>query len=106
MTMLSALNQRAQLQANTLQSDGGGGYCDAWQTFAMVWVKIAPLTPSERYGPGRLEAKGRHAITLRRRSDLAAGQIVAASARRFKVLGIEDSGPQASFVTLLCEELP
>jgi head-tail adaptor len=104
--VFSSLKQRATLQANTLLPDGGGGYTDNWQAFAQVWVKITALAPSERFGPDRLEAKARHRLSLRRRSDLAVGQRVVVGPRHFQVHGLEDDGPQASFVTLWCEELP
>ncbi|MDR3527229.1 MAG: phage head closure protein [Rhizomicrobium sp.] len=106
MTLFSSLNQRALLQANTLQDDGGGGYTDNWQAFAAVWVKLTPLAPAERFGPDRLEAKARHRILLRRRNDLAVGQRVVVGPRVFAVHGIADEGPRAAFITLWCEELP
>ena len=104
--MLSSLNQRAALQANTLTPDGGGGYNDAWQTFALVWIGIVPLTPMERFGPDRLEAKARHRLRLRRRNELAVGQRGVVGERRFAVLGFVDEGPPSPLITLLCEELP
>jgi len=104
--MLSSLDQRAQLQADTLQPDGGGGYTEAWQTFATVWVNLAPLAPAERFGPDRLEARIRHRIALRRRGDLAIGQRLVIGTRSFQIHGIEDGGPRRSLVTLFCEELP
>lgn len=104
--MFSSLNQRADLQANTLLADGGGGYSDAWQSVARVWVKITPRPPSETLVADRLEAKARHAITLRRRSDIAIGQRLVVGSRHFRIYGIEDEGPRAAFLTLACEELP
>jgi len=104
--MFSSLNQRASLEANTLLPDGGGGYSDHWQSFASVWVKVTALEPPERFGPDRLEAKARHRIILRRRSDLAIGQRVVVGPRSFKVHGLQDNGPRTAFVALLCEELP
>lgn len=104
--MFSSLNQRATLQVHTLLPDGGGGYTDAWQSFAAVWVKITALPPSERFAADRLEPKARHRITLRRRNDLAVGQRIVVGPRRFQVHGLEDDGPRAAFITLICEELP
>ena len=104
--MLSSLNQRAALQAKTLMPDGGGGYSENWQTFALIWIGIVPLTPSERFGPDRLETKARHRLRLRRRNDLAVGQRVVVGDRRFAVLGLVDEGPPSPLITLLCEELP
>jgi SPP1 family predicted phage head-tail adaptor len=104
--MLSTLDRRASLQARTLTPDGGGGFTERWETFAVVWVKIAPASAADTFGPDALEARARHRVTLRRRSDLAAGQRLAVDARTFKIHGVLDEGPRAAFVTLLCEELP
>ena len=104
--MFSSLNQRAELQANTLLADGGGGYSDNWQSFARVWVQITPRPPTESFAADRLEAKARHAITLRRRGDIAIGQRVVAGPRCFKIHGLQDEGSRAAFITLFCEELP
>jgi len=104
--MLSTLDQRAALQVNTLTPDGGGGFTETWETVAMVWVKIAPASAADTFGPDALESRARHRVTLRRRTDIAAGQRLAVAARTFKIHGLLDEGPRAPFITLLCEELP
>ncbi|GAA0548100.1 SPP1 family predicted phage head-tail adaptor [Rhizomicrobium palustre] len=104
MSSLGKLNQRAELLAHTLQSDGGGGYSDVWAVIATVWISIAPLAAAERIGPGRLESKARHKITLRARSDLSVGQRLSTASRIFQIHAMEDAG--APIITLLCEELP
>jgi len=104
--MFSSLDQRAALQAKTLQPDGGGGYAESWQTFATVWVSVAPLGAGDVFGPDALESRARHRVTLRRRDDVAAGQRVGLGARTFKVHAVLDEGPRAPLMTLLCEELP
>lgn len=104
--MIEKLDQRATLQAMTLTPDGGGGYVEGWQSFATVWVHLAPTGARDALGPDMLESRARHSVTLRRRSDLAAGQRVVAGTRVFKVHAVLDQGPRATLVTLLCEELP
>ena len=104
--MIGELNQRAALQAKTLTPDGGGGFAESWQSFASVWVAVAPIGGNDAVGADALQSRVRHRILLRRRSDLAAGQRVVVGARRFKVQGVLDQGPQSATMTLLCEELP
>ena len=104
--MIGELDQRASLQAKVLTPDGGGGYAESWQIFASVWVKVAPVGANDNFGPDALESRVRHRVTLRRRTDVAAGQRVVVGARSFKVHALLDEGPRASTVTLLCEELP
>ena len=104
--MIGSLNQRALLFANTLTPDGGGGFSDNWESFASVWVAVEPIGGSDAFGPDRLEARVRHKLTLRRRTDMAAGQRAQIGARLFRIHTVIDEGPQAALMTLLCEELP
>jgi len=104
--VIGELNQRAALQAKVLTPDGGGGYSESWQSFASVWVAVAPISGNDAPGADALQSRVRHRIVLRRRNDLAAGQRVVVGARRFKVQALLDEGPQAATMTLLCEELP
>jgi SPP1 family predicted phage head-tail adaptor len=104
--VIGALNQRAQLLANTLTPDGGGGFSDDWEAFASVWITLAPLGGSDAFGPDRLEARVRHKIVLRRRTDVAAGMRVGVGMRTFRIHTVIDEGPGAALMTLLCEELP
>jgi len=104
--MIGNLNQRASLLANTLVPDGGGGFGDGWESFAAVWVAVTPLGGSDAFGPGRLEARVRHRVDLRRRTDVTAGQRVQVGARLFRIHTVLDQGPSSVLMTLLCEELP
>lgn len=104
--MLSSLDQRAALQALTLTPDTGGGYAGTWQTFAVVWVAIAPVGAEDVASADAVQSRARHRLTLRRRPDVTAGQRVAAGDRLFQIHGVLDEGPRARFMTLVCEELP
>ncbi len=104
--MIGALNQRAQLLANTLTPDGGGGYTSDWEVFASVWIALTPIGGGDDFGPDALEARVRHKIVLRRRTDVAAGMRASVGARIFRIHTVIDEGPGAALMTLLCEELP
>lgn len=104
--MLSSLNQRATLEAMTLVPDGGGGYSESWQPFATVWVGVTPLSATDAASAGMLQSKVRHRLSLRRRSDIGAGQHVVTASRRFKIHAVLDKGPRETLMQLLCEELP
>ena len=104
--MLSTLTQRATLLACTLTQDGGGGFTQAWEPFASVWLALEPLGASDSVGADHLQSRVRHRLTLRRRGDLAAGQRVQIGPRLFRVHAVLDEGPRAAAVTLLAEELP
>jgi len=104
--MIGSLNQRAQLLANTLTPDGGGGFTSDWEAFASVWIALSPIGGSDVFGPDALEARVRHRIVLRRRSDVAAGMRASVGARTFRIHTVIDEGALAALMTLLCEELP
>ena len=104
--MLSTLTQRATLLACTLTPDGGGGFTQDWEAFASVWIALEPLGATDSVGADHLQSRVRHRLTLRRRSDLAAGQRVQVGSRLFRVHAVLDEGPRAAAVTLACEELP
>ena len=103
--MIGQLNQRAILLANTLAPDGGGGFAEDWEAFATVWVKVEPIGGDDTFGPGRLESRVRHRLTLRRRTDVAAGQRAMVGARIFRIHTVIDEGPMSQFMSLLAEEL-
>ena len=103
--MLSTLTQRATLLARTLVPDGGGGFSESWDGFALVWIALEPRDATDTVTADRLESRVRHRITLRRRTDLAAGQRVQVGTRLFRVHAVIDEGPRAQAVTLACEEL-
>jgi SPP1 family predicted phage head-tail adaptor len=104
--MLSTLTQRASLLALTLTPDGGGGFSESWDAFADVWLALEPLGATDEADADKLESRVRHRMTLRRRSDLAAGQRVRIAGRLFRVHAVLDAGPRARAVELLCEEIP
>ena len=104
--MLSSLTERATLLARVLTPDGYGGFSESWSAFATVWIALTPLSASDALNAAHLESRVRHRIVLRRRGDLAAGQRIAIGPRIFRVHGVVDEGPRASFITLECEELP
>ncbi|HEY4113828.1 MAG TPA: phage head closure protein [Rhizomicrobium sp.] len=101
--MLSKLNQRVALQSLALTPDGGGGYSATWTTFATVWASIEPLSGNDVFGPDADESRTRYRITIKRRTDVVAGQRITASGRSFAIRAALDDGPQAQFLTLMTE---
>ena len=103
--MLSQLNRRVALEAQTLAPDGGGGYSASWDTIATVWAAIEPFSGADVFGPDASEARVRYRITIRRRSDVLAGMRVNDSGRLFAINAVLDDGPQAQFLTMLTEKV-
>ena len=104
--MSRTLNQRVTLQAMTLTPDGGGGYGESWQSFAVAWATITPIGASDKFAADGMQSRARHRVVLRRRDDVLAGHRLTAGARTFKIHAVLDQGKRDPFITLLCEELP
>ena len=102
--MLSELNQRATLFARTLPPDGGGGFTESWDAFATAWIALKPRDATDLVTAGKLESRVRHIVTLRRRTDLAAGQRLTVGPRTFRIRAVLDA--HQTLTTLHVEELP
>jgi head-tail adaptor len=96
---------RATLQGATRTPDGGGGFSQGWNGIATVWIALEAVSAGESYGPGRLESPSRYRVTLRRRSDVAAGMRLVTAARTLVIQGVLDDGPRLPTIMLLCEDL-
>jgi SPP1 family predicted phage head-tail adaptor len=103
--MLSTLNQRGVIEAQTLVPDGAGGYSASWTTVANAWVSLEPMSGADVFGPDASESRVRHRIVLRRLDGVAAGQRVRIGARAFLIRALLDEGREAQFLTLVTEEI-
>lgn len=103
--MLSQLNRRVTLEAQTLTLDGGGGYTASWSTLATVWAAIEPIGGAVVFGPDASEARVRFRISIRRRADVFAGMRVNDGGRLYGIKAVLDDGPQSQFLTLMAEEV-
>lgn len=101
---IGAARQRAVLEAKVLTPDGGGGFSEDWEAYALVWASLEPGAGSEALAAGRSEPRVTHRLTVRRRSDVSANHRVRLGARLFAIRAVVDAGPPALWMTLLCEE--
>lgn len=104
--MIGELDQRVSLQAASRAGDGGGGASLTWTEFASVWANVTPGTGTDELGPDRNESVTAYRVTLRRRTDVVAGQRVVTEALTLTIRNVLDNGPRAATMTLLCETLP
>ncbi len=103
--MLSSLNRRVTLEAQTLAPDGGGGYSASWDALATVWAAIEPIGGADVFVPDASEARVKYRVTIRRRSDVLAGMRVNDGGRLFAIHTVLDDGPQSQFLTLMTEQI-
>lgn len=102
--MIGDLDVRASLEAPSGAADGGGGFAAGWSEVADLWIGVTPLSAEETWAADRLESRCRYRVILRRREDVAAGMRLVTAARAFSILAVEDAGPRAPILTLLCED--
>jgi SPP1 family predicted phage head-tail adaptor len=96
--------QRVVLETKVLTADGGGGYSENWEAYALVWAALELEGGGEPLEAGRSEMRVSCRIVIRRRSDVSVNHRVRLAARVFAIRAIVDSGVQSASMTLLCEE--
>src|ERR1700761_5265463 len=104
--MIGTLNQRASVLARTLTPDGAGGNSESWNAIASVWCSLATISGDEAYAFDAEQSQVRYRITLRRTTSVSADNRLAIDTRTFRIVAVEDGGPQAQTMSLICEELP
>ena len=103
--MLSQLNRRVALEAQTLTPDGGGGYSGGWNTVATIWAAIEPVSGADVFGPDASEARVKYRIAIRHRGDVFAGMRVNDNGRLFAIKSVLDDGLQSQFLMLMTEKI-
>lgn len=96
--------QRIVLESKVLTADGGGGFAETWEAYAVVWAVFELGRGSESLSAGRPEMRVSCRFTIRRRGDVCANHRVRIGARLFAVLATIDEGRKSASMTLLCEE--
>ncbi len=73
--MLSAgrLKDRITIRRATKVSDGKGGYTPTWSTVAEVWAEVVSQNGREAVIASTLQGISSYRITIRRRTDIRAG---------------------------------
>jgi SPP1 family predicted phage head-tail adaptor len=104
--VIGALNQRAVIEARTLDPDGSGGFHENWAAIASAWVHVSPSSGRDAFDGDRAESRARLRITLRRNEAVVAGQRVVIGSRILAIVVVLDEGAPAALMTLLCEDRP
>jgi len=104
--VIGALNQRAVIEARTLDPDGSGGFRESWAAVASAWVHVSPSSGRDAFDGDRAESRARVRVTLRRNAAIAAGQRVVIGSRILAIVVVLDEGAPAALMTLLCEDRP
>lgn len=102
--LIGAMRLRVILEAKVTSDDGGGGFVESWEPYALVWGELVPSSGAESVGAGRVESRVSNRLNVRRRTDVSATHRVRIGARVFAILAVIDEGAQAQWMTLLLEE--
>ena len=99
------LTARLVLERAEPVDDGQGGAVTGFVEVARVWALIEPRSfAEEEKGPG-LVATVTHHVTVRARSDLAAGQRFLKGGRLFEIQAVRDPDETGRFQLALCREV-
>ena len=98
------MRNRVQLQRRIKVPDGGGGYTHVWETFAVVWAYIKPLSGNESLVAMQLEASVTHDVIMRHRPDLAPEDRVVYKTRAFHIRSVINIEERNRWLQLRCEE--
>lgn len=99
------LRHRVTIQEETDTEDEQGGYTSAWSTLCKLWAQIEPLTASEQFYRGGLQAGVTHRVTLRYRDDIGPTNRVVFNSRTFNIRGVRNIDERNTDLELLCEEV-
>jgi SPP1 family predicted phage head-tail adaptor len=81
------LRRPVEFQRTGKQSDGAGGFFDAWGPIdgAPTRAKVVAASGSERFASGRVEAISRHRVTVRYAADLTERDAVVFGGKRYNI---------------------
>lgn len=96
------LDQRVTLQHEVFVEDGMGGGTHTWETFAVVWSKIRPMTGAERQDADRVESSANYAAVIRYRDDVDEGDILLWKGEPFNIRFVREV-PRDRFLMLEIE---
>lgn len=99
------LDERIELQKETVTSDGMGGQTREWVTQATVWASVRALSGSERLHSDQLQTAGGYRIAIRNRTDLdvTAAWRVKWRGKTYNIRFPQDSGPRDMYLVLEIE---
>lgn len=106
MSIAGALRERVDLSRNEAITTDAGDRADEWIVYAAkVPARMQPKRASEVVRAMREINESRYAVTIRKRSDVAAGHRLTWGARTFSVDGVLNLDEHGHYLTLDCVEI-
>jgi SPP1 family predicted phage head-tail adaptor len=98
------MRHRLTLEKAARTADGAGGATLAWNAAATLWGEIVPVKAEERPRGEGLADMALCKITIRHRTDVAAGDRLRLGSRLFLILAVSDPAEDKRFLACLAEE--
>jgi SPP1 family predicted phage head-tail adaptor len=102
---LGAMRHRVRLDRAVETPDLAGGVVRAWLPVATLWAAVEPVERRADLHGDAPSSVATHRVTLRWRSDVAAGQRIAYGVRRFTILTAADPDERRHRLHLTVEEI-
>ena len=101
---IGELRTELTLEAPSRSSDGGGGADVVWETVAVVWAAVRPVSGTESFALDRVAGRASHEITLRHRADVTLLMRFRDGARLYDIRSAVDPDGRRQWLRCLVEE--
>jgi SPP1 family predicted phage head-tail adaptor len=102
--MTGGLSERIAIDRRQGVADLSGGAAAAWVAVATVWAKVEARASGEDAAAEQRTALTRYEVTIRRRTDVNAGQRALWRGKALFIRGLRDNGPHEPYLTLNCDD--
>jgi SPP1 family predicted phage head-tail adaptor len=101
---IAALGDRVQLQRRVSMPEDGGGQSVAYVGLGSAWARVTPLSARQVASADARSRAQSHAVVLRFRTDIGAGDRIGYRGRWLEVLSSEDLDGRRAFLNCRCDE--
>ena len=101
---IGTLTDRIQLLRKMSTSEPAGGEVAVYSPIATVWARVRQLSVRQAFATDARGQTVSHAVVLRFRTDLKAGDRVIYRGRNLEIEGVADLNGRRAYVSLQCAE--
>jgi SPP1 family predicted phage head-tail adaptor len=103
-TPLGGLTERVQWQRRTVTPEADGGHAVDYLAMLTLWARVRPIGLSSEVAADARGTRASHAVVIRHRSGIVAGDRFLFRGRKLEVLGTEDISGRGRFLACRCIE--
>jgi SPP1 family predicted phage head-tail adaptor len=101
---IGEMKTRLTLEAPSRSGDGGGGADIVWETVAVVWAAVRPLSGDENFALDRVAGRLSHEIRIRHRTDVTLEMRFRDASRVYDIRAAFDPDGRRQWLRCLAEE--